>query len=139
MESLHRRGLISNKAMGKMSRRFRTGTQGSGVPTKMAGFEDPEKDEAGVKKKAEVPSNEINHPTNQGRGLVPQGEISRGGRAGRGGQPTNRHIDQEQTPLFPKGGSKPSGSANRQIGVKGPAARDEAPSPYGGPSSRKYG
>lgn len=132
MKSLFRRGMISEKQVGRMSKPAilkKTTSQSS----KMADFNSKRKDE-GSKDRGEVPPNEINHPTNQRLKTV--GKVSKGGAVGKGGQPTSRAIDQDQNPKFPAGATIKGGK--RQVGVKGPAGKSSGPQ-YGGPNSRAAG
>jgi hypothetical protein len=139
MESMYRRGVISRKQMGRMAKPAilnKTTSQAS----KMAAFDGKgRKDEGGVRDRGEVPTTEINHPTNQKRGKV--GAVSKGGGVGKGGQPSARAIDQDQTPKFPAGGTvkknaKPVG--RRGLGGASAGLRSSGPH-YGGPSSRANG
>jgi len=69
MNSLYRRGAISSKQMGRMAKPAilnKTTVQAS----KMAHFNSKKgkRDQGGIKDRGEVPTNEINHPTNQKTG-----------------------------------------------------------------------
>src|SRR3984893_4574981 len=88
MNSLYRRGAISSKQMGRMAKPAilnKTTVQAS----KMAHFNSKKgkRDQGGIKDRGEVPTNEINHPTNQktgspgwAGGLPPKGAcLNRGG------------------------------------------------------------
>jgi hypothetical protein len=139
MQSLARRGLISPR---QLKRRFQTGKDGSGVPTKMAAFEDRTKDEGSVHQTGEVPANEINHPTNQRKKKV--GTVSKGGGVGREGQVDGSEIEaaEQQKPNFPKHGTKlEAGETRRRVGVaqSNTGSNRSSGGQYGGPSSRKYG
>jgi hypothetical protein len=139
MQSLARRGLISPR---QLKRHFQTGKDVTGVPTKMAAFDDMTKDEGSVHQTAEVPANEINHPTNQKKKKV--GTVSKGGGAGREGQVNGDEIDasQNQKPNFPAHGTRlEAGEARRRVGVaqSNTGSNRSSGGQYGGPSSRKYG
>src|ERR1700730_4547151 len=124
MNSLYRRGAISSKQMGRMAKPAilnKTTVQAS----KMAHFNSKKgkRDQGGIKDRGEVPTNEINHPTNQKTGSP--GSVSKGGGVHKGGQPTVDAIDQAQNPKFPGGAAVRSNK--RQGGVKGPAGRPSGP------------
>jgi hypothetical protein len=139
MRSLFRRGMISPRSMSKLTRNFRSGRDGAGVPTKMTDFDDETKDEGAIRQTGEVPDDEINHPTNQKKKKV--GAVSKGGGAGREKQVEADQIDDMQRPAFPHGGRFDSGEARRRVGVAGPSggANSSSGGLYGGPNSRKYG
>jgi hypothetical protein len=133
MNSLFRRGMISEKQMGRMEKPAILRQTKPGVPTKMAKFEHKRKDE-GSKDRGEIPPTEINHPTNQRLGKI--GTVSKGGQVGKGAQPTVNAINQDQTPKFPAGDRIKAN--RRQVGVKGHGGKSSGPE-YGGPSSRADG
>jgi hypothetical protein len=139
MKSLYRRGAISSKQMGRLAKPAilnKTTAQAS----KMAAFDGKgRKDEGGVRDRGEVPTTEINHPTNQRRGSV--GTVTRGGGVGKGGQPSAGHIEQDQRPKFPAGATvkKNARPVGRQgLGGTSAGLRSSGPQ-YGGPSSRANG
>jgi hypothetical protein len=139
IESLFRRGQISGR---QLKRRFRTGRDGAGVPTKMAAFDDMTKDEGSVHQRGEIPGNEIEHPTNQRKNKV--GRVSRGGGAGRQGTVRQDQINaaEYQRPNFPARGSRlEPREVHRRVGVaQSDTGSNQSSGPlYGGPSSRKYG
>ena len=109
--SLMRSGLISPKASAKLAVLKKTRAQKS----KMATFDHTFRDEGRTQQRAEVPNREIDHPTNQrdrARSLP-----SKGGSVGRIGMPKTAHIDREQGPKFPAGGSVRAGK--KTVGVRG--------------------
>jgi hypothetical protein len=139
IESLFRRGQISGR---QLKRRFQTGRDGAGVPTKMADFDDPTKDEGSVHQRGEIPGNEIEHPTNQARKRF--GRVSRGGDVNASGNPKANQINQAdyQRPSFPARGSRlEPGEARRRVGVaQSNTGSNQSSGPlYGGPNSRRYG
>src|ERR1700730_5740720 len=81
MNSLYRRGAISSKQMGRMAK--------PGIFSKKG-----KRDQGGIKDRGEVPTNEINHPTNQKTGSpgLAGGLPSKGARINRGGQRTGGAI-----------------------------------------------
>lgn len=135
MDSLYRRGQISGKQMGRMGKPAilnKTKPQAS----KMAPFDDKagRNDQGAGRERAEVPVNEINHPTNQGG----KTGVSKGGSVGKSGQPSANAINEDQGPEFPRGGTVKGANGKRQVGVKGPPGKSGGPE-YGGPSSRRDG
>lgn len=86
-------GSISPKAAGKLNAKLAVLRKTRPQKSKMAAFEAKGKDEGSAHKKAEVPSNEINHPTNQKRGSF--GRVSKGGSAKGNTAPTSRQINQK--------------------------------------------
>lgn len=104
-------GSISPKAQAKLNGKLAVLRQTRPQKSKMAAFSTSTKDEGSAHKRAEVPSNEINHPTNQrdrvgskpsapgkGKGRAINstlaGTRSTGGQARGGTAPTRRQIDQ---------------------------------------------
>lgn len=142
MESLHRRGMISQKQMARMSKSAILKKTKHGVPSKMAIFSDKSSSGTGTGLRGEVPTNEINHRTNQKTGTPARagGLPSRGGQARGGTAPRVDSIDQGslQRPKFPPGASVKGAYGKKQVGVRG-GVKPSAPSQYGGPSNRKYG
>jgi hypothetical protein len=152
MKSLYRRGAISGNQMRKMGGHREPDAddrRNGGKPAilrkttsqrgRMTDFDGKagKRDQGGVRDRGAVPGNEINHPTNQRAGAMP----SRGARVNKGGQPSVRHIDEDQNPKFPSGASvkKNARPVGRQgLGGTSPGLRSSGPQ-YGGPSSRKYG
>lgn len=90
-----RLGSISPKAQAKLNSKLAVLRGTRPQKGKMAAFDGKSKDEGRVEQKAEIPGNEINHPTNQRdrAGSLP----SKGGSARGGTTPTASQIN--QTPM----------------------------------------
>jgi hypothetical protein len=124
-------GSISPKAATKVNAKLAVLRKTRAQKTKMAAFEHKHKDEGFDPVKAEIPVNEIDHPTNQKKGSA--GRVSKGGGIGEKEQeihaveidkPTNKKA-------WPKGGGV--SSSNPKTGntrMKGPIAKSGGP--YGG-------
>jgi hypothetical protein len=123
-------GSISPKAAKKANAKLAVLRKTRAQKSKMAAFESKSKDEDGMKN-AEIPTNEINHPTNQRKGTA--GRVSKGGGIGeRESEVHSAEIDKPgNAKTWPKGGGV--SSANPKTGntrMKGPIAKTGGP--YGG-------
>ena len=105
--------------------------------SKMAPFNKASKDEGSAHKKAEIPGNEINHPTNQkdvaGFGFKGRAPASKGGRVGKTGQVSRGQIDaasMQSKKWIPGGGVSAKNPATGNTRMKGPIAKTGAQ--YGG-------
>jgi hypothetical protein len=82
--------------------------------------------------------NHINGPDQ--KMFTPPGTISKGGRVGRGGQPTRNQIDQEQGPKFPAGATVKArgrhGVGKNQRSRSNPPERDDDEQWYSGRNGR---
>ena len=142
MDSLFRRGAISSKQMGRMSKPAILRKTKPGIPSKLANFDERTKDEGRAHGRGirEVSVDEINESAVQDRGGR-VGTPTKGGRAGveRTAAKT-AHIDDGalQRPAFPAGAKVSGKNGKRQVGIKGPAGKSSGPQ-YGGPSSRANG
>src|SRR5437879_2416968 len=85
-------GSISPRAAKKANAKLAVLSGTRAQKSKMAAYEKKTKDEGSTHQTAEVPSNEINHPTNQRKGSF--GRVSKGGSARGGAAPTRNQIDQ---------------------------------------------
>lgn len=85
-----RLGSISPKAQAKLNGKLAVLRGTHAQKTKMAAFNGKSKDEGAAHKKAEIPTNEINHPTNQAKKM---GNPSKGARAGAESQVHRGEID----------------------------------------------
>jgi hypothetical protein len=146
MESLFRRGLISQKAMKKLGSRTRrpkildeTRVQNS----RMANFDSKAKDEGGVRDRGDT-------SVAGSRGIDTRQDLGSPQRAS--GRPSADGFVKDQMPVltdeindannqrpaFPRGDKVKASEAKRKLGVVSKAI-PSAPSQYGGPNSRKYG
>lgn len=148
MESLYRRGMISGKQMGRMSKPAILNETKPGVPTKMAAFDGKGTKDQGQAHGRGIPEmsiDEINERSVQDKGGSfgmggRRGPPSKGGRAGPERQFKSKQIDDAkmQKPKFPAGATVSGKEAGRKVGVTGPPGKS-AKSQYGGPSSRAAG
>lgn len=101
-------GSISPKAAKKLNGKLAVLRGTRPQKSRMAAFDHKAKDEGKTQQRAEVPGNEIDHPTNQRDriGSTP----SKGGQARGGAEPRTGHINQgsQQRPKFPAGGAMSS-------------------------------
>jgi hypothetical protein len=123
-------GSFSPKAAKKVNAKLAVLRKTRAQKSKMAAFEHKDKDEGGTKK-AEIPTGEINHPTNQRKGSV--GTVSKGG--GIGKAESQFHPNEINKPgngkVWPKGGDVSSSNpATGNTRMKGPIAKTGGP--YGG-------
>lgn len=138
LKSLFRRGAISSKTMGKMSKPAIL-NKTTAQPSKMAAFDGKKKDEgkAHGKGHASYSVDEINEKGVQDKGGR-FGTPSKGAQVGKGGQPTVDAINQAQGPKFPAGAKVSSAHGKRVVGIKGHKGKSSGPE-YGGPNSRANG
>lgn len=125
-----RPGSISPKADAVLKGKLAILKQTRAQNSKMAAFGRKEKDEGSAHKKAEIPNREINHPTNQKKGI---GTVSKGGGIGKGESQLHKgEIDQgENKKTWPSGGGvSASNPATGNTRMKGPIAKTGGP--YGG-------
>ena len=139
MSSLYRRGAISGRQMRKMGGHREPDADDRGSGGKPAILRRTTAQSSRMSESGHVPSvkTQINDPAFQRAGSMP----SKGARVNKGGQPSVRHIDEDQNPKFPSGASvkKNARPVGRQgLGGTSPGLRSSGPE-YGGPSSRKYG
>jgi hypothetical protein len=148
MKSLFRRGAISAKQMGRMSKPAIL-SQTRAQKAKMAAFDGKgmrDEGQAHGRGVPEVSIDEINERAVQDKGggfgtAGRRGPPTKAGRAGAERQPQDGQIDDGamQKPNWPKAGTRVSGKeAGRKVGITGGKGKS-APSQYGGPSSRAYG
>jgi hypothetical protein len=146
MSSLYRRGAISSKQMGRMSKPAILKKTKSGVPTNLEPFDGKQgkRDQGGVGRgnSGIVRTHEIDHKQNQklGSPATASGLPSKGGQARGGTVPSDDNIDDRkmQKPDFPAGAKIKGANAKRVVGRTG-GTKPSAPSQYGGPPNRKYG
>jgi hypothetical protein len=149
MSSLFRRGMISEKQMGRMAKPAILRQTKSGVPTKMAAFDQKDVTDGGIKSKdkgAKSVRKAIDNDQSMGSPSDGGGKPSRGGQTvTRGALPKVDQIDQGdmQKPEWPRGGGdrvkknlKPVG--RHGLGGTSKGLRSSGPQ-YGGPSNRTYG
>jgi hypothetical protein len=118
LTSLMASGSISSKAAAKFKPAILKQTRSQ--KGKMAAFDGRQRDEGSAHKKAEVPGNEINHPTNQRDriGSTP----SKGGQARGGTAPKRTQIDQgsmQGKKWIPGGGVSASNPKTGNTRMKG--------------------
>lgn len=124
-------GSISPRAAKRLNGKLAVLRKTRAQKGKMAAFESKSKDEGNTK--AEIPRNEIDHPTNQGGSAAHGRHVSAGGGIGKAESgATAVHIDQpENKKVWPKGGGvSAKNPATGNTRMKGPIARSGGP--YGG-------
>lgn len=123
-------GSISPKAAKKLNGKLAVLRGTRAQRGKMAAFEAKEKDEGKTAQRAEIPSREINHPTNQAKKGV--GAVSKGGGIGKAeSQERSAHIDAPRNAkTFPAGGKSSGRAGGTPSAAKGPIAPSGGP--YGG-------
>lgn len=142
VDSLFRRGAISEKQMRRMGGAA-PGPKGTRAqPSKMANFDDKggRRDQGGGKDRGAVGRAAIDERQDMGSPERASGKMSKGASVNASGQPRAHEIDapENQRPEFPSGGRVAAKNGRRQVGVKGPAGKSSGPL-YGGPSSRVDG